>query len=62
MNCGPFFLQQIFVNFDPQVLELIQEAKAMIRMGLQVNTICDFNFAAKLLKMGPTFDDTCVSI
>jgi len=28
--------KKVFVNFDPQVLELIHESKAMLRMGLQI--------------------------
>ena len=29
--------QKLFVNFDPQILELIQEAKCMRRLNLEVN-------------------------
>lgn len=28
--------KKLFVNFDPQILELIQEAKCMQRLGLEV--------------------------
>lgn len=29
--------QKLFVNFDPQILELVQEAKCMRRLNLEVN-------------------------
>lgn len=34
--CFLFIVKQLFVNFDPQILELIQEAKCMQRLGLEV--------------------------